>query len=137
MQVNLHSNEGNQFTNYAANSVTINQTEYFSNILVTPNKIEEINIAAIAELDEKLLNTILAHQPDIIIFGTGSTIRYPEMSILRKLQQQRIGFEVMPIPALCRTFNYLIGEGRNVVGVLLFYGARQSKPTLRYANILS
>ncbi|AUR51513.1 Mth938-like domain-containing protein [Aquella oligotrophica] len=120
MQVNLHSNEGNQFTNYSTNSVTINQVEYSTNLLVTPNAIKPVSISFISELTDTLLDEILSHKPDIIIFGTGSSIKYPERNILIKLQQLRIGFEVMPVAALCRTFNYLIGEGRNVVGVVLF-----------------
>ena len=35
MQVNLHSNQGNQFSSYSANSVTINQIEYHNNLLFT------------------------------------------------------------------------------------------------------
>lgn len=120
MQVNLHSNEGNQFTSYSENTVTINQMEYKNNLLVTPSIIKPVEITNIAELDDLFLEEILTHKPDIIIFGTGNTIKYPANNILKKLQQVRIGFEVMPVPALCRTFNYLIGEGRNVVGVLLF-----------------
>jgi len=120
MQVNLHNNEGNQFTNYTDNSVTINQTEYYNNLLVSPIAIEEMGISSIEELNSDILDHILNYKPDIIIFGTGTMIKYPNIQILKRLQQLRIGFEIMPIPALCRTFNYLIGEGRNVIGILLF-----------------
>lgn len=120
MQVNLHNNEGNQFTSYSETSVTINQTEYSSNLLVTPLQIKTIDLKSIDDITMDNLDELLNHKPDIIIFGTGSQIKYPDLKILSKLQQLQIGFEVMPIPALCRTFNYLIGEGRQVLGLLIF-----------------
>ena len=120
MQVNLHSVEGNQITRYSSNSVTINQTEYTSNLLVTPNLIKNIDINSIEEFNQQFLDQLLEYKPDIIIFGTGTQIKYPDLNLLAQLQRQQIGFEVMPIPALCRTFNYLIGEGRNVLGLLIF-----------------
>ena len=120
MQVNLHSSEGNQFTSYSENSVMINQTEYATNLLVTPTLIQKLQLNSIDDLDESKLAEILTHAPDLIIFGTGSQIKYPKNSILTTLQQRQIGFEVMPIPALCRTFNYLIAEGRSVIGLLIF-----------------
>lgn len=120
MQVNLHSSEGNQFTNYSKNSVTINQTEYFDNLLVTPSLIKNIALKTIDDLNIEIITEILNYKPDIIIFGTGTKIKYPNAKILSQLQHKQIGFEVMPIPALCRTFNYLIGEGRIVIGLLIF-----------------
>ncbi len=120
MQVNLHSNQGNQFSSYSANSVTINQIEYHNNLLITNQEIEELKLSSIDDFDQVELERLLAIQPDIIIFGTGSTIKYPKTELLLQLQKKQIGFEVMPIPALCRTFNYLIGEGRKVVGLIIF-----------------
>ena len=120
MQVNLHNDKGNQFTSYSATSVTINQTEYNNNLLISPTLIQPIKLQTISELDDQFLAEILTLQPDLIIFGTGTSIQFPNNKILNELQKKRIGFEVMPIPALCRTFNYLIGEGRMVIGILIF-----------------
>ncbi len=120
MQVNLHNSQGNQFTNYAQDSVTINAIEYKSNILVSNELIIDISINSVKELDNIYLNLIMEQSPDIILFGTGNKIIYPHQDILLKLQQQRVGFEVMTIAAMCRTFNYLIGEGRKVVAIVLF-----------------
>lgn len=122
MQVNLHNSSGNQFTHYTETSVTINNKEFCNNILVTPNDIKEniqyncINDITLIEI-ERLVST---YQPDIIIFGTGTKIQMPDLQILKLLQTKQIGFEIMPIAALCRTFNYLIGEDRNVMGIILF-----------------
>lgn len=120
MQVNLHDGSGNQFTSYSEHTVTINETSYDYNLLVTNDAVNQLELKNIDELNEDGLDIILESKPDLIIFGTGGKIKFPPTPILLKLQQLRIGFEVMPIPALCRTFNYLIGEGRKVVGLLIF-----------------
>lgn len=120
MQVNLHSNQGNQFSSYSANSVTINQVEYNANLLVSNQEVENLTLNSIDEFNQTELEHLLAMEPDIIIFGTGSTIKYPKAELLLQLQKKQIGFEVMPIPALCRTFNYLVGEGRKVIGLVIF-----------------
>lgn len=120
MQNNLHSSTGNQFTNYTATSVTVNNREYTTNIIVTNLNIYNSDIISIDDLVVDDIVEIISNQPDIIIFGTGNKISMPNNEILLMLQQKQIGFEVMPIAALCRTFNYLVGEGRNVVGILIF-----------------
>ncbi|HRG61899.1 MAG TPA: MTH938/NDUFAF3 family protein [Burkholderiales bacterium] len=120
MQVNLHDGNGNQFSHYSDSSVTINTIEYSDNILVSPQNIEPLHLKSITEVNEANCEFLLSYQPDLIIFGTGSKICYPDSKFLLMLQQKQIGFEVMPIPALCRTYNYLIGEGRNVLGLIIF-----------------
>ncbi|MDD3266498.1 MAG: MTH938/NDUFAF3 family protein [Burkholderiales bacterium] len=122
MQVNLHNSSGNQFTHYTEKSVTINNQEFIQNILVTQNTIiNDITYTNIHDITlEEITKIVTEYQPDIIIFGTGARIEMPNLNILHFLQKNQIGFEVMPIAALCRTFNYLIGEGRNVMGIILF-----------------
>lgn len=121
MQANLHYNTSNQFNKYSNNSVTINETEFTGNLIVSRDKIDTVSINNISDIDTLYIDEIISkYKPDLIIFGTGSTIKMPDIKILLQLQKQQIGFEVMPIPALCRTFNYLSGEDRNVVAIVLF-----------------
>jgi uncharacterized protein len=120
MQVNLHPSSGNQFNSYSSNSVIINHIEYRGNLLVSPQQIIQLDLKNITALGLDYLETILKLDPDIIIFGSGTTIIYPNHDIVLRLQQLQIGYEVMSIPALCRTFNYLIGEGRRVTGIIFF-----------------
>ena len=53
-------------------------------------------------------------------FGTGNQVIYPDFKLLEKLNQLGIGFEVMPIQALCRTYNFLISEDRKLACILFF-----------------
>lgn len=55
--------------------------------------------------------------PELVLFGTGDTQIFPAPALMAPLYQKHIGFEVMNTPAACRTFNLLIAEDRNVMGV--------------------
>ncbi|RZL94358.1 MAG: hypothetical protein EOP82_05090 [Variovorax sp.] len=56
---------------------------------------------------------------ELIIFGSGTRIRFPQAAWLQPLMAQRTGVETMDTPAACRTYNILAGEGRHVVAALL------------------
>ena len=57
--------------------------------------------------------------PELLLLGTGERQRFPAPGLLRPLIEARIGFEVMDLPAACRTFNILMAEGRLVAAALL------------------
>ena len=57
---------------------------------------------------------------EIVLLGTGDRLRFPSPELLRPLVRLQKGLEVMDLPAACRTYNVLMGEGRKVaVGLLL------------------
>ncbi len=56
---------------------------------------------------------------DIVIFGSGSSIRFPRADWIRALVEKQIGIETMDTQAACRTYNVLAAEGRRVVAALL------------------
>ncbi len=56
---------------------------------------------------------------ELIIFGSGKRIRFPQAAWLQPLMAKRTGVETMDTPAACRTYNILAGEGRHVVAALL------------------
>jgi len=56
---------------------------------------------------------------ELIIFGSGARIRFPQAAWLQPLMAQRTGVETMDTPAACRTYNILASEGRHVVAALL------------------
>jgi len=62
---------------------------------------------------------LLPRQPEVVIFGSGVRLRFPQPPLVRGLFERRIGFETMDTAAACRTYNVLVGEGRNVVAALL------------------
>ena len=56
---------------------------------------------------------------EVVIFGSGSRIRFPKAAWLQPLMARRIGIETMDTAAACRTYNILAQEGRSVAAALL------------------
>ncbi|MCZ4314012.1 Mth938-like domain-containing protein [Comamonadaceae bacterium G21597-S1] len=56
---------------------------------------------------------------ELVIFGSGGRIRFPQPAWLAPLMERRIGLETMDTQAACRTYNILAGEGRKVAVALL------------------
>ena len=56
---------------------------------------------------------------ELIIFGSGDRLRFPQAAWIRPLILQQTGVETMDTQAACRTYNILAGEGRRVVVALL------------------
>ena len=63
--------------------------------------------------------TVLELKPELVIFGSGASFRFPDPRIMAAFSQARIGFDVMDTPAACRTYNVLMSEGRHVAAALL------------------
>lgn len=70
-------------------------------------------------LDASDFSICLARKPELVLFGSGSHIRFPKPQWLQALYAARIGVETMDTQAACRTYNFLAGEGRSVVAALL------------------
>ena len=71
------------------------------------------------DLTEAHFSLLAASQPELVIFGSGTRLRFPPPAFLRELMAKRIGVETMDTLAACRTYNILAGEGRRVTAALL------------------
>ena len=104
---------------YAAGSITVAGIPYSTNIIITPEAVIEGQLPdGIHSLAEPHVTTILQHNPEIVIFGSGGTLTFPADEICEILYLRQIGFEIMDTGAACRAFNFLSGEGRHVVAAL-------------------
>lgn len=70
-------------------------------------------------LTEAHFDQLVQTAPELVIFGSGTRLRFPPPAMLRALMQARIGIETMDTLAACRTYNILAGEGRQVIAALL------------------
>jgi uncharacterized protein len=75
------------------------------------NRYEDLSAEHFAQL--------AALKTELVIFGSGSHIRFPQPDWIRSLIEQQIGIETMDTQAACRTYNILAGEGRRVAVALL------------------
>ena len=120
MKFHLSVAEGNVFTGYGAGFVRLGVVEYRESLLVTPDKIATgWGAAGFDTLDEGDFATLATWDPEVVILGTGATLRFPHPRLTRALAESNIGLEVMDTPAACRTFNILAAEGRNVLAAIL------------------
>lgn len=71
------------------------------------------------ELGEADFARLAELEVEVVIFGSGSRIRFPHPSWLAPLAARRIGVETMDTAAACRTYNILAQEGRSVAAALL------------------
>ena len=85
-------------------------------------------VDAFAALTEAHFAMLAALAPELVIFGSGSRLRFVRPALLEPLMARRIGVETMDIAAACRTYNVLLAEGRSVVAALLFESASPRAP---------
>jgi len=75
------------------------------------------------ELNAELFEQIARLDPELVIFGSGSRLRFPKPPWLQALIRRHIGVETMDTPAACRTYNVLVSEQRSVVAALIVESA--------------
>jgi len=120
MKFHLSAPPGNVFTGYGAGYVRLGVVEYRENILVTSERIAPgWATGGFEALTADDFARVAALAPEVVVLGTGSSIRFPHPSLTRALTDSRIGLEVMDTPAACRTFNILAAESRNVAAAIL------------------
>ena len=53
-------------------------------------------------------------RPDLILFGVGAEMRHSHADLRMALAGEGIPLEIQTTPAICRTWNLLLSEGRRV-----------------------
>ena len=111
--LNLFSSHGNGY-------VAVNGQRFERSLIVTPAQVIEQQLpATLAALATAHFEFLRGLNPEIVLLGTGATLRFPSPALGRCLAAARIGLEVMDSSAACRTYNILVAEGRNVVAAVL------------------
>jgi uncharacterized protein len=110
----------NAFTGYGEGYVAVNGKRHESSLLVGADRvITDWPARSIDALGADHLAAIVEMAPEIVLIGTGPRFVFPEAARLAPLYNAGIGVEAMDTPAACRTYNILMGEGRNVVAALI------------------
>lgn len=121
MKLHLTTTSGqNTIFGHGAGYVDINGTRHTASVIVTPQMIlSPWPVTDVATLSFDDFTVLLEQKPALVVFGSGSTFRFPDIKILAAFSQARIGFEVMDTAAACRTYNVLQSEGRAVAAALM------------------
>ena len=75
--------------------------------------------ARFEDLGSAHFEPLAAAGPELVVFGSGARLRFPQAAWIRPLIEAGIGIETMDTAAACRTYNILAGEGRRVIAALL------------------
>jgi uncharacterized protein len=114
----------NAISRYGPDGVIVNGAEHRRSVVVPwSGAVQPWPVDAFTALTEANFAALLALAPELVIFGSGSRIRFVRPALLRALIERRIGVETMDTGAACRTYNVLLAEGRSVVAALLFESA--------------
>jgi uncharacterized protein len=120
VKFHLATARGNVVTGLGPGWVRIGATEYRENLVLTPEAIVPgFASSGFEGLADAEFEALLTYKPEMVLLGTGASLRFPHPSLTRALTDAGVGLEVMDTPAACRTFNILAAEGRSVVAVLL------------------
>jgi len=107
-------------TGYGPGWVGINTDKVLNSVVVgSRGERLEWDCNRFEDLTPEHFAKLAAMAPELVIFGSGSRIRFPQPVWLKPLMAQRIGIETMDTQAACRTYNILAQEGRHVVVALL------------------
>jgi uncharacterized protein len=109
----------NRFTGYGPGYVMVNNVRHEQNVIVLPERLVQWDVAAFETLGERDFEFLANLAPEIVLLGTGASLRFPHPALSQSLASARIGLEVMNTPAACRTYNILMAEGRKVAAALL------------------
>ena len=117
----------NAISRHGTDGVLVNGVEHRSSVVV-PWQGEVVGwpIGEFALLEARHFEMLAEFKPELVIFGSGSRIRFPKPALLRPLIERRIGIETMDTAAASRTYNVLLAEGRTVLLALLFETAPPS-----------
>jgi len=119
LQSDPHSG-ANTITGYGDGYVEINQTPYAHAVLLSSDgAISAWPVQSFDSLEASHFAQMEELKPELILIGTGSKQRFPKPELLKSLILAKIGFEIMDSQAACRTYNILVGEGRQVLLALI------------------
>ncbi|MFP4154974.1 MAG: Mth938-like domain-containing protein [Halothiobacillaceae bacterium] len=101
--------------------VIVNSERHEHSLVLTPEQLRtRWPVTATEDLDEKRLEWLLEHEPEVILLGTGARQQFLPAQLMAHLARRGVGIECMDTGAACRTYAVLSSEGRRVaLGLIL------------------
>jgi len=119
MKFQADATNGNAITGYGAGWVSVNGQRFEHSLVVGQHVLLAWDCPNPATLSAGHFERLAALDPELVIFGSGPNLQFPPPALLTSLYARRIGVETMDTQAACRTYNFLVGEGRRAVAALL------------------
>lgn len=110
----------NMIARHEPQRLWVNAEAYTHSVLVPwQGPVADWGVDTPQALEAAHFERILALQPALVIFGSGTRLQFVKPALYRSLIERGIGLETMDTAAACRTYNVLASEGRTVVAALL------------------
>jgi uncharacterized protein len=105
---------------YDRGYIVVNEQYIRRSVILTPERIvSDWPPQTFAELLPEHLQVLAELNLEVVLLGTGERQQWPPSPWVQPLLLQRIGVEAMATAAACRTFNFLLAEGRRVGAALM------------------
>ena len=109
-----------RITAYDVGMISVNDDIYRQSLVMTADSILcPWPVSSIQDLNPETLGPIFESKPTVVLLGTGECQMFPDAKIFALFGEQGIGLEVMDNGALCRTFNILVAEDRDVTAAII------------------
>ena len=120
MKFHLSTAAGLMVTGTGPGWIRVGTTVYQESMVLTPTEVKTgWGGAGFAGLTPADFEGLLATDPEVVLLGTGRSLRFPHPRLSQALAKAGVGLEVMDTAAACRTYNILAAEGRRVTAALL------------------
>ena len=121
MKLHLTQAAGKQLiTGYSPDWISINNLVYPQSLVVLPDELLlDWSASDFDNLNQAHFECLLAHQPEVVLLGTGPTHHFIRPHLIQALTESNIPVECMTTDAACRTYNILMAEGRKVAAALI------------------
>ena len=109
-----------RITAYDVDTISVNDDIYRQSLVMTADSILcPWPVSSLQHLNPENLAPIFESKPTVVLLGTGERQMFPDAKIFALFGEQGIGLEVMDNGALCRTFNILVAEDRDVTAAII------------------
>ena len=119
MKLQPDKSEAQTITAYGPGWIAVNHERIESSVVIDSHgKRLAWNCDRFEVIGAEHFAALVPLKAELIIFGSGTRLRFPHPSWLKALMAQRTGVETMDTAAACRTYNILAAEGRHVLAAL-------------------
>jgi len=111
----------NVIRSFTDSSIDVNNKSYNKSLIVGNHiLIDDWEITHIGDMKPQHWQKLLQYKPEVILMGTGKILKFPHPSTYAPAIEMGIGVEFMDSVAVCRTYNVLVSEDRQVIaGIIL------------------
>ena len=120
MKIQPDATSGRSITGYGPGWVRVAGERIEHSVVISSTGVQFAWAASSFDsLNAEHFEQLAALGTELVIFGSGARLRFPPPPLTRALIERQIGLETMDSPAACRTYNFLLAEGRHVALALL------------------